>query len=359
MSNIINKRINKLLEDNNLDAFLFQSNENRYWISRFNSTAGYVLVTKNKKILYLDGRYIEAGKEKAKNIDEVKELQTNNKNSLNIIFEDLKEMNLTKLGFSEEETNFKFYKFLQKEYDHLYPVNTNDIRTVKELYEIEYTQKACDISLEAFNKVIKKIKPGMKEKDIAIELSYEMMLLGADKNSFDSIVASGIRGSLPHGIASNKIINNNEMITIDFGCYYKGYASDITRTIAIGEPSYKLNEIYDVVKEAQKLGIEAIKPGVSSKEIDTICREYIQSKGYGQYFNHSTGHGLGLDVHEFPRISPFMDIELEENMIITVEPGIYIPGLGGVRIEDDILVTKNGYKILSNYDNEERNLIKI
>jgi Xaa-Pro aminopeptidase len=170
---------------------------------------------------------------------------------------------------------------------------------------------------------------------------------GATSSSFDIIVASGTRSALPHGVASEKVIESGDFVTLDFGAYYKGYVSDITRTVAVGEPDAKLKEIYNIVLQAQLLGMEGIKPGMTGKEADALTRNHISSHGYGEYFGHSTGHGIGLEVHEGPALSVKSNLVLEEGMIVTVEPGIYIPGLGGVRIEDDTIITKDGNESLT------------
>jgi len=171
---------------------------------------------------------------------------------------------------------------------------------------------------------------------------------GASKLSFESIVASGKRSSLPHGVASNKIIEDGDMITLDFGCIYNGYCSDMTRTLVLGKANNKQKEIYNVVLEAQKTSLAAIKPGITGEELDTIARNIISEKGYGQYFGHGLGHGVGLEVHELPHVNVRGKVPMEPGMMITIEPGIYIPDFGGVRIEDLVLVTEDGYKVLSN-----------
>ena len=187
----------------------------------------------------------------------------------------------------------------------------------------------------------------MTEREIKAKLESKMLELGADGPSFDTIVASGYRGALPHGVASDKRIEKGDMITLDFGAYYRGYCSDITRTFAIGEPDPKLKEIFNIVLTSQKKAIEEIKPGMTTKEADAISRKYISSHNYGEQFGHSLGHGIGLDIHEGPLLSQNSSDELKINNCVTIEPGIYIEGLGGVRIEDDILITENGCHVFT------------
>ncbi len=356
IKNDINKKeiILNLLKENKVEAILLYNPINRSWFSEFNSSEGYILITTKKSILYVDSRYITDAKKNAKNIDEIIEFG----NVFDLIKIYLKEYKINKLAFESDFLSFDHYKLLQDSLTSILvvPIDTSKIRKVKTNSEIELIHKACKISDNTFTKILQNIKPGISELELDKIIFSSFMDEGASGFSFSTIVASGKRGALPHGRASKKLLANNELVTIDFGCYYKNYSSDITRTVAIGNPNPKLLEIYDIVKTAQQMGINAVKPGIRANEIDKICRDYITEKGYGEYFKHSTGHGLGANVHEFPRISLYCDAKLEPGMVITVEPGIYIPELGGVRIEDDILVTDNGYKMLTN---SPRELIKI
>lgn len=187
----------------------------------------------------------------------------------------------------------------------------------------------------------------MTEREVDLEMEFYMRRHGATSSSFDTIVASGERSAMPHGVASERVIAGNELITFDFGALLDGYCSDLTRTIAIGDPDPKLKEIYDIVLEAQLHTLQNIKPGMTGREADALARDIITKYGYGDNFGHSTGHGLGMEVHEMPRLSKLSDDVLKPGMVVTVEPGIYLPGLGGVRIEDDIVITETGIVILT------------
>lgn len=335
-------------DPNHRNALLLINPYNRFWFTDFPSSAGFLLITTDHSILYLDGRYIEAAQSRAQNCDEIKSIVANSSNSfLKTLATDLQRFNINELLFDKGFMTYRQWEQLQPLNKKLIPVSIDEIRAVKSDVAIARLEKACQISLQALKKVLPLLQPGISEKAFANKLVAELYNQGADKISFDPIVVSGARGALPHGNPSLKIMNNNEYVTIDFGVYFKGYASDITRTIAIGTPSQKMQKIYNIVAAAQVLGIKAIRPGINSEDIDKICRDYIKAAGYGKYFVHSTGHGLGVEVHEFPRVSPFAKTLLQPGMIITVEPGIYIPGEGGVRIEDDVLVTADGYKVLS------------
>jgi len=216
------------------------------------------------------------------------------------------------------------------------------IREVKTEEEIEIIQEAVNIVEKAYDYILGYVKPGITEIEVANELDFYMRNLGATGVSFDTIVASGVRSAMPHGVASDKVIEEGDMVTIDFGCYYKGYTSDMTRTFAVGDPGEELKKIYEIVFEANKKVTEAAKPGMTGAELDAIARDYITEHGYGDAFGHTTGHGIGLEVHEGPAISFRNEEELVVNNVITNEPGIYIPGLGGVRIEDDLVITETG-----------------
>ncbi len=343
-------KLEQYLEKYQVDGILFHSTVNRFWLSEFASSEGYLLFTKNESILYLDGRYITVGKKETKNVTQVIEMTTNHHGGFfGILQSDLIKNKVKNLAFESDYLTYLTYKNLTTNLSSvtLKPVDFSELRAIKTNSEIEALKLACAIGDIAINNVINKIKVGMTERQVEQIIINSFIEYGADKPSFDTIVASGWRGALPHGRATDKKIANNELITIDFGCIYNGYCSDTTRTIGLGTPSFKMLEIYDVVYEAQRLGIHAIKPGVTTATIDKICRDYIISKGYGEYFTHSTGHGVGIEIHEFPHLSPFCDALLEPGMVITVEPGIYIPDLGGVRIEDDILVTENEFQLLT------------
>jgi Xaa-Pro aminopeptidase len=226
------------------------------------------------------------------------------------------------------------------------------LRLIKTDAEIKILKVAADIADAAFKHILDFLRPGKTELEVSNELEFFMRRAGATSSSFDTIVASGYRSALPHGVASDKVIEAGDIVTMDYGCYYNGYVSDITRTVAVGEPDAKLKEIYDIVLEAQLLGMAGIKPGMTGREADAITRDYITEKGYGEYFGHSTGHGIGLEIHEGPGLSMKSDVILEPGMVVTCEPGIYIPGLGGVRIEDDTLITKDHNEALTHSTKE-------
>ncbi len=221
------------------------------------------------------------------------------------------------------------------------------LRTIKDDSELAIMQDAANLADRAFEHILGFIKPGVSEKAIALELEVYMRSQGATSSSFDTIVASGERSALPHGVASDRIIGRDEFVKLDYGAYYNGYCSDITRTVVVGKPSDKHREIYEIVREAQQYALDHLQPGMTGKEGDALTRDIITRYGYGEYFGHGTGHGLGMEIHEAPRLSLTGDIVLVPGMTVTVEPGIYLPGFGGVRIEDDIVMTDKGIRILT------------
>ncbi len=223
----------------------------------------------------------------------------------------------------------------------------SDLGWVKEKEELQHIRKAVEISDTAFSRVLQLVKPGVKERDIAAELEYQMIMLGSEKPAFETIIASGYRSALPHGVASAKKLKKGDFVTFDFGATVNGYVSDITRTIVVGKATARQKKIYNIVLRAQLAGIKKVKAGTSGKAVDDAARKVITRSGYGKYFGHGTGHGIGYFVHIGPRLSPLSDDILKPNHVVTVEPGIYISGWGGVRIEDDVLVTRTGCKVLN------------
>ena len=220
-------------------------------------------------------------------------------------------------------------------------------RMVKDAKELAKLEQAEHIGDAAFTHILDVLKPGVSEREIALELEFFMKKQGASKLSFDTIVASGANGSMPHAQVTDRVLQSGDFVTMDFGCVYQGYCSDMTRTVAIGTPSDEMKKVYQIVLDANLRAMEQIEAGKRCNEIDAVARDYIREPGYGGYFGHGLGHGVGLDIHEEPRFSPKCDVIIKENMVITDEPGIYVPGQFGVRIEDLVVVKETGYQKLS------------
>lgn len=338
--------LRRIMTELDLDAILITNPYNRRYITNFTGSAGVALITNTESFFITDFRYIEQATEQATEFKIIKHNGTIEDEITSLT----KKTNIKRLGFEEQSITYAQYVLYEEKFSvHLIPVRdiVETIRATKTEEEITILKKAAKIADDAFVHIQNYIKPGVKEIDIANELEFFMRRQGAISSSFDIIVASGPRSALPHGVASDKVIENGELVTLDYGALYKGYCSDITRTVAVGEISEKLMTIYHVVLEAQKRGVKGIRPNMTGKEADALTRDYIEAEGYGEYFGHSTGHGIGLEVHEGPGLSPRSDIVLQKNMVVTVEPGIYLPEIGGCRIEDDIVITESGNERLT------------
>lgn len=350
-------QIKKFLESNKTDGFLLTSPKNVRYLSGYTGSNGQVLITPSNETFFTDGRYIEQSeKEVPSSFDKV---------IYSDIFAGLTEKisedkTIKRLLFEPGHLTVSMFEKLKKltpkvEWVGLKEPSAN-LRIIKKNDEIKKIKKAIQIHTEARDNLVLDLKPGMKESEIALELEFAMRKLGAEKMSFDCIIASGINSALPHANPGEKELAEGEFLTIDCGAIYKGYCSDETITLSVGKPSEKQKNIYNIVKEAHDLAIDAIKPGVKCAEIDKIARDHIEKAGYGKEFSHSLGHGVGLDVHEYPVFSPKSDATLEPGMVVTIEPGIYIGRWGGVRIEDMVLVTENGHELLTTTDKALRSV---
>ncbi|NSL50374.1 M24 family metallopeptidase [Calidifontibacillus erzurumensis] len=337
--------------EKDIDGFLITNSKNRRYMTGFTGTAGVVLISSKNAIFITDFRYIDQAKNQVKYYDIVQHQGPIHEEVARLV----KELGIQKLGFEQDEMTYGTYKIYEKLISaQLVPISgmIESLRQIKSDEELQILKEACSIADDAFTHILKYIKSGVTELDIANELEFFMRKKGATSSSFDIIVASGWRSALPHGVASNKVLKDGELVTLDFGAYYKGYCSDLTRTVAIGEISDQLKTIYNIVLEAQLRGLHGIKAGISGKQADAFTRDCITEKGYGDYFGHSTGHGIGLDIHEGPILSMKSEMKLQPGMVVTVEPGIYLPGVGGVRIEDDIVITEEGNIVLTHSPKE-------
>lgn len=349
MTNEKIKRLRELIKKSDIDGVLITSAENRFYLSGFTGSAGCLFITSKQKYILSDFRYWEQINTET---PDFKLLKTQRDNELIGVKSLLKKCpNVKKIGFEDEKVSYAYYKKIAKELSNikLIPMEGKvaDLRMIKSEEETEFIKKAAIIANKALERVKKSIKPGATEKYIASLLQMEMKELGAEKESFDIIVASGANGALPHAKPGDKRIRKGDLVVIDFGAKYNGYCSDMTRTICIGAMSAKQEKIYKIVERAQKTAINYIKAGVICGQVDKKARKLIEKEGYGKNFGHGLGHGIGIEVHEGPYFRPNVKTILKPGMIISVEPGIYISGFGGVRIEDLVLVTRNGCKILT------------
>lgn len=345
------QKVRQAMKDASLSALLVTNPYSRRYLTDFTGTSGVALITEDKAYFITDFRYTEQATSQIKGYEIVEQKTT----LIDAVAELVQQHNLSKVGFEQESMTYAEFDRYQKALStELVPTTgiIEKIRLIKSEDELTIIKQACQIADEAYLHILDFIKPGMTELQVSNELEFFMRSKGATSSSFDIIVASGMRSALPHGVATDKVIESGDFVTLDFGAYFNGYVSDVTRTLAVGEPSEKLKEIYQVVLDSQLLALEKIKPGMTGKEADAISRDYIASKGYGDAFGHSLGHGIGLEVHEGPGLSSRSDVVLEPGMVITIEPGIYLPGIGGVRIEDDALVTETGVEKLTHTSKE-------
>jgi len=349
------QRISELREyiDDN-SAFLVTSDVNRFYLTLFRSSAGAVFVTKKSAYLLVDFRYYEAAK-KIENADLSVICFSNRFDAINEIIdrEDIKSVALEKSTVTLEE--YAVYKEkLNTE------INTDfalsdillDMRCVKSDDEINCIKKAQRIAEKSYIELLNYIKVGVSEHRIAVELEYLMRKYGAERPAFDTIAVSGKNSSLPHGVPGDKLLEHGDFLTLDFGAVYNGYHSDMTRTVAIAYATDQMKDVYNTVYDAHIKAASIIRSDVSCADVDIAARDYIENCGYGEFFGHSTGHGVGLDIHEKPIVYKTNNVILKSGMVITVEPGIYIPDKFGVRIEDMYLVTENGSVDLAILDKE-------
>ena len=350
----MNKRLQLLrrrLAEKEIDAIFITQSANRRYLSGFDGTAGYLFITKRKAVLATDFRYIEQAKAEAPDF-EILHITGNLADWFPGLIRD---SGIKSLGFEAGDITFNFHHQLRDTLkkkqvsSKLVAVNglVESLRAVKEPGEIELIRKASAITDAAFEYVEGTIKAGMTEKQVAWELEKALREKGSQPLPFDIIVASGPNAALPHHKPSDRVISKGEPIVIDMGAKSGGYASDLSRTICVGTPDATFKKVYGTVLDAQTTAMSIITKGMTGNKADSVAREIIQKGGYGEAFGHSLGHGVGLAEHELPRLGPGSDEILSDGMVFTVEPGIYLSRWGGVRIEDTVLVTKDGCEVLS------------
>jgi len=336
------------LSELKIDALLVSSPSNIRYLSGFTGSNGLLLLTPDSQTLFTDPRYtIQASEECVCNV------RTVAKGTLDVAAMDTaRRKRLKRIGFEAGHTIYESYQRLKQALPlaaSLKPIGPviEKLRMVKTDKEIALIRRSVLTNSEAFAATLPSVRPGVSEKEIAAELEYKMRRLGAEKPAFETIVAAGARSALPHAQPTTQRIAGNELLLIDMGSCQSGYMSDMTRMLFIGRQSQRTQGLYDAVLEAQLAAIDAVRPGVSASKVDKTARQVLKSKGLAKEFVHSTGHGLGLEIHEPPRLGRRDQTRLEDGMVITIEPGAYVRGFGGVRIEDTVLVTKSGCEVLT------------
>ena len=336
------RRIRALLAGEGLDGVVVNKLENLHYCSGFTGDDTLLFITADRAQLITDFRYMEQAAQQAPLFEIVEQKD----GLLQKTAACIREAGCRKVGFEGNAFMYNDFASLSEllgDIDFHTALSLDALRQIKDAEELACIRKAVEISDKAFEDIVKFIRPGISEIAVAARLENVMRELGSERPAFTTIVASGVRGSLPHGTATEKLIVSGEFVTMDYGAVYKGYHSDITRTVCVGQADEKQKKIYNMVLKAQLMGVEKVQPGVSGKAVDQAVRDYLTAEGFGKYFGHGLGHSLGLEIHEEPRLSPSSTCEhLQENMLITVEPGVYLPGWGGLRIEDTVLVTEQG-----------------
>ena len=338
------------MEVQNIEAFLSVSWPNIFYLSGFTGSSGFICVTEKAAHLYTDFRYLQQAAAEAPGFEIVK---VSSKEDFSLLAAFISKSGIKNIVIEDEIFTVRNYNRLQDAVQGkgvelvLRTGFLEDVRALKDEAEIEKITAAAHIADQAFLQILPLLKAGMRETEVALELEYRLRKGGSLRNPFEIIVASGPRSALPHGLASGRVINEGELIVMDFGAVFEGYCSDITRTFLLGAPDDKQKTVYDMVLEAQRLALESIEIGQSTVYLDGVARKHFDKLGYASYFGHGLGHGVGLEVHEFPTLSPLKDTPLSAGMVFTIEPGLYIEGWGGVRIEDLVVLREDGPQILT------------
>ena len=345
------ERVYERIDPKEFDALLFFDMNNIRYLTGFTGSDGVLLLQPDRGMLLVDGRYVTQAAEQSPHCDVVQY-----RDKVSGIAAALAERGAGRVGFEAFALTVELYEKIRERIrtTRLAPLDgeLSCLRSRKDAGEASLLRRAVDIATEALTDVLPLLRPGRTEREIALELDYRMRALGSEENSFPTIVASGPNAALPHARPGDRKLAPDDPVIIDFGAVYRGYHSDETCTLVVGRPDAEFRQVYDIVKEAHDRAIAAVRTGVSGREIDGIARRHIEEQGYGPQFSHGTGHGVGLDVHEDPRLSPLSDQVLAADMVVTVEPGIYLPGRWGVRIEDMVLVGEDGCEVLTRMPKE-------
>lgn len=344
-----------MIEEKKLDGFLVSSKSNVTYLSNFTGDSSLLMVTPGRIILLTDGRYTEQAASECHRDIQIFKWINNERYGIKTYQHLTNELSIKRLGIEGHIITFSTFKMLEDGLKNVELVSLDGIieklRQIKDLEEIDCIKTACRISVEGLKNTIPFVKAGISEMELAARLEFNLKTCGADNVSFETIVLSGQRTSLLHGKPGNRKLEKRDFILVDFGALYKGYHADISRTFVLGKPDSMQKELYEIIQKAQMSAILSIKPGISCRKPDEKVRENIPEK-YISYYYPGMGHGVGLDIHEEPFLGQSFDALLSENMVVTIEPGIYIPDWGGLRIEDTVLIAENSAEILTNLPRE-------
>ncbi|NMD38007.1 MAG: aminopeptidase P family protein, partial [Christensenellaceae bacterium] len=337
----------------NNEAVVLHSGSNMFYISGYKGE-GLIAIANNFKVIITDFRYTEQAENEAPDFEVL--MIDNIKNHNDLLADILKSNNITKIYFEDDVVSLKDYKELKKTIENVELESLNQapqqLRVIKDAQEVDNIKKACKITSDSLRELLPYIKEGESEIALTARLEYILKTKGSNGSAFNTICAAGANGSLPHAVPSEYRVKKGDMITFDFGAKFNGYCADMTRTLAVGTPSDTMLNVYNVVKQAQFMAREFLKAGVICKDVDAVARDYICAQGFEGRFGHGLGHSLGIDIHEEPRFNTKTNTLALENSLMTVEPGIYLPGIGGVRIEDTCFVTKEGNIPFTDFDRE-------
>jgi Xaa-Pro aminopeptidase len=342
------KKLQTRLTTENLDLLLVTFLPHVRYLSGYTGTNGVILISPSTCFFLTDFRYQEQAKQQVKDL-KVVVVQRD-------LFSGLPDLSALeskriKMGFESEHLSYQIYRRLEVLLPDCILVPTEKmvegLTLRKDQDEIEKIKKATDITDMVFSEILHCIQPGVRELDLAAEIEYRMKGFGSSTPYYETIVASGVRSALPHGVASSRKIQRGDLVTMDFGAVADGYTADLTRTVVVGKATKRQREVYEIVLKAQRHAVNKVKPGIRACDLDKAAREIIRKAGYGKFFGHGLGHGIGLRIHDNPAVNSSNQQILEPGMVITIEPGIYIPNWGGVRIEDDVLITQGGCEVLT------------
>jgi Xaa-Pro aminopeptidase len=341
-------KIREKIKDLNIDGIIINNPENRRYLSKFSGSSGALLISADTAVIITDFRYWEQVAQEVSDFN----LHKQGPNLWQSIISLIQELQWTKVGFEAGTLTYQEYQTLcSLAPTHLQFVPLNDLveqqRSVKDEQEIAILAKAAQITDGALAKTLSIIKPGLKERELALEFDYQLRLQGASGNSFTTIAISGERSALPHGVPSEKEIVKGDLVLIDCGALYNGYCADLTRTMVVGNATAEQKRLYQIVLHAQELALDYLKAGLVGADVDKVARQFLTQQGYGDKFGHGLGHSVGLNIHESPRLSITEQNRIPAGAVITVEPGVYLPGWGGIRIEDLVVVGQTGIRNLT------------
>jgi len=341
-------RLRKKLEARDLPLLVVSNPRNIFYLTGFRGSAGVAVISPSEAVLWVDPRYTLQAQGDAWGVEVIEERGP----ILKAVARWLRKKNLRRVGLEDSTVTISELRALERAVHGKVRFDAESgmiesLRFIKDSEEVARIREASRVTVAAFKAVLPHVKPGVKESELAAEIDYQMRLSGADGPAFETIVASGPRGARPHARPSGKVLEKSELVIFDLGAILSGYASDMSRTVYLGEPPGRIRRLYKAVLEAQQMAVETLHKGVRCCEVDGTARRVLEGRGLGKYFTHSTGHGVGIDIHEKPRLGRSDKTRLKVGCVVTVEPGVYLEGLGGIRLEDTVLVGAQGPEILT------------